>query len=76
LDHLLQQNDWGPIYTFMVEFLLEFSSKHLFAQIEEKKSNGNLKKYKGLIKFLKDKGLVREEDCKCFKEQNDVTLPF
>ncbi|EFH55930.1 hypothetical protein ARALYDRAFT_902883 [Arabidopsis lyrata subsp. lyrata] len=51
--------------------LLELSPKHLFAHIEEKFANGNLKSYEGLKNFLKDDGLVREEDCKCIAGKNE-----
>ncbi|XP_010509335.1 PREDICTED: uncharacterized protein LOC104785767 isoform X1 [Camelina sativa] len=48
-----------------VRVLLRLSAKHLYAHIKEKFSNGFLKNYNGLKIFLKDDGLIREEDCKC-----------
>lgn len=54
-----------------IRFLLELSPKHLFAHIKEKLANGNLKNHVGLKKFLRDDGLVRQEDCKCIVGKNE-----
>ncbi|CAH8256018.1 unnamed protein product, partial [Arabidopsis lyrata] len=49
-----------------VGVLLNLSAKHhLFANIEEKFSNGFLKSYNGVKIFLKENGMVLERECKC-----------
>lgn len=49
------------IYSQQNHQLLLLSSEYLFENIEEKFANKNLKSYKA---FLKDEGMIVEEDCK------------
>ncbi|CAH8321612.1 unnamed protein product [Eruca vesicaria subsp. sativa] len=55
-----------------VKKLLNLSAKHLFANIEEKLDNGNLKSYKSLDAFLKNEGLVLEQECKCIVGKTEI----
>ncbi|XP_010506912.1 PREDICTED: probable cysteine protease RDL3 [Camelina sativa] len=55
-----------------VRKLLRLSCKHLFASIEEKFDDGFLKNYKGVKVFLKENGLVLEEECKCVLGKKEI----